>query len=105
MSLKFKVSSTPKEHVRFWLKYYDSVTEIPDIDMPFIKETLYHSSTEILHWTLDIKLHNFLKNRNIHYSLEYREADHYWYIIFLSKKDATLFKLYWVSVEEVYDNY
>ena len=60
--------------------------------------SFYYHELNDSYWVLHDDIHNFLKENNIFYLLEYK-ADNYfegdWFVIFERIEDAVLFKLTW----------
>jgi hypothetical protein len=105
MELKVRVPIDPTRNTaHFWIDQHYDDFDFPDPEIPVIKEPQYPAYTSIQFWTLSYKLHKFLRTYDIKYGLEFVPVNE-WYIEFLSKKDMMMFKLYWISSEDVYNNF
>jgi hypothetical protein len=102
----WEVPYEPNGGVSQWLESNFEEPNMPYFSIKMRLRTIY--------WTLDPILHNFFEHINIRYSLDCRNlsnvneisrSDDIWVVDFLTKDDLLMFKLYWTSAEDVYDNF
>jgi hypothetical protein len=106
MVLTIEVPNDPKNSGLFWLERYSKRSEIIK-GTPFVVTKNHISTRGVYYWTLPPIFHNFFNHYGIKYKLTYECTegyDHIWDIE-IPDEYSLLYKLSWISIDDVIKNF